>query len=88
MNYKHNQAFVTSFGQHLRKIRQDKGLSMRQLAAKAEIEYKQLSLIEHGEINTTISTTYALAEALEIPLKMLFDFPETASKSKTGNNKD
>lgn len=88
MNYKHNQAFVTSFGDHLRKVRQDKGMSMRQLAAKAEIEYKQLSLIEHGEINTTISTVFALAEALEIPLKDLFDLPGLSPKTKISRKKE
>lgn len=88
MNYKHNQVFVTSFGEHLRKVRQEKGLSMRQLASKAEIEYKQLSLIEHGEINTTISTVFALAEALEIPVKDLFDLPPSLVKTKISNKKD
>lgn len=88
MNYKHNQAFVTSFGEHLRKVRQEKGLSMRQLAAKAEIEYKQLSLIEHGEINTTISTAFALAEALEVTVKELFDIPGLYPKMKFTSKKD
>jgi transcriptional regulator with XRE-family HTH domain len=88
VNYKHNQAYVTSFGDHLRKVRQEKGLSMRQLAAKAEIEYKQLSLIEHGEINTTISTAFALAEALEIPVKDLFDLPAFSVKTKISKEKE
>ena len=47
---------------------------MRGLANEAEIEYSQLSKIERGVINTTISTVYALAQALDIPVKDFYDF--------------
>jgi transcriptional regulator with XRE-family HTH domain len=47
---------------------------MRQLAAEADMEYSQLSKIERGVINTTISTAHALSVALDIPEKILFDF--------------
>lgn len=47
---------------------------MRGLAKEADIEYSQLSKIERGAINTTISTVYALAQALNIPAKEFFDF--------------
>ncbi|MCS6283673.1 MAG: helix-turn-helix transcriptional regulator [Dolichospermum sp.] len=74
MNYKHNQPYCIAFGNQIRKYRQDKGLSMRQLAAEADMEYSQLSKIERGVINPTISTVHALAIALDIPEKVLFDF--------------
>ena len=65
----------------LRKVRQVKGLSMRQLAAEADMEYSQLSKIERGVINTTISTVHALAIALEVHERELYDFTISA-KSK------
>ena len=74
VNYKHNQQYCIAFGKQLRKCRQEKGLSMRQLAAEADMEYSQLSKIERGVINTTISTAHALSVALDIPEKILFDF--------------
>ncbi|MBS1917881.1 MAG: helix-turn-helix transcriptional regulator [Bacteroidetes bacterium] len=74
MNYKYNEAFCKAFGKQLRKLREEKGLSMRKLASEAEIEYSQLSKIERGVINTTISTVYTLAAALDIPTSDLFDF--------------
>jgi len=40
----------------------------------ADIEYSQLSRIEWGQINTTISTAYSIAEALEVPVSKLFEF--------------
>lgn len=41
---------------------------------QADMEYSQLSKIERGVINTTISTVHALAQALDVPEKDLFDF--------------
>lgn len=77
VNYKHSDKYCKAFGNHLRKVRQEKGLSMRKLAIQADMEYSQLSKIERGTINTTISTVYALAEALDINHSELFmfDFP-------------
>jgi transcriptional regulator with XRE-family HTH domain len=47
---------------------------MRQFAMIADIEYSQLSKIERGTTNPTISTVLALAVALEVPPTILFDF--------------
>lgn len=47
---------------------------MVELAFQAEIEYSQLSRIERGEINTSISVVNAIAKALNISPKDLFDF--------------
>jgi transcriptional regulator with XRE-family HTH domain len=47
---------------------------MERLAQISAIEYSQISDIELGKINTTISTVYLISKALEIPTKDLFDF--------------
>ena len=47
---------------------------MRYLADLADVNYTQISKIETGKINTTISTAYALAKALDITLEQLFKF--------------
>lgn len=47
---------------------------MRHTADLANIEYSQISKIEAGKINTTISTAYALSNALDVTLNKLFDF--------------
>ena len=74
MNYKYNEAYCKSFGDQLRKLRVTKGISMRKLALQADMEYSQLSKIERGVINTTISTVYTLSQALDIPVIEFFDF--------------
>ena len=55
-------------------MRVAQGISMRQFALQADMEYSQLSKIERGVINTTISTAHALATTLKVPVKSLFDF--------------
>lgn len=74
MNNIRDDHYLKSFGQHLRKVRKNKKISMEQLALSAGIEYSQIFDIEHGRINTTISTVNAIAKALDIPTKELFDF--------------
>ena len=86
MNYKHNERYCKAFGRQVRKIRLEKNLSMRELALQADMEYSQLSKIERGVINTTISTVYALSQALEIPVVDLFDFKFTETIHEETDN--
>lgn len=47
---------------------------MKHLADLANMEYSQVARIERGVVNTTISSAYAIALALEVSLDKLFDF--------------
>jgi len=47
---------------------------MEKLAQTAGLEYSQISDIELGKINTTISTVNLLAKTLGVATKDLFDF--------------
>jgi transcriptional regulator with XRE-family HTH domain len=66
--------FLKLFGERLRHLRKQKGLSQEALAHKADIPVSQIGRIERGEINTTISTANLLGEILEIKTKELFNF--------------
>ncbi len=74
MTKSRKQNHILAFGKNLRQLRKAKGLTMTQLANMCDIEYRQVSDIELGKINTTLATIYLLAEALEISPKDLFDF--------------
>lgn len=80
MNHKRNPEYCTAFGVNLRKLREAKGFGMREFALQADIEYSQLSKIERGVTNLTISTTLVLAEALEIHHHELFEFKFTSKR--------
>ena len=66
--------FIKAFGINVRQIRTDKGLSQEDLAYAADIPINQIGRIERGEVNTTISTILAIAQALKIHHKELLDF--------------
>lgn len=76
-----NEKVIKAFGKNLRTLRKNKKLSIEQLAYDANLEYSQVARIERGEINTTISSAYALADALEISLSSLFNFELPSKKS-------
>ncbi|HEY5981773.1 MAG TPA: XRE family transcriptional regulator [Microlunatus sp.] len=58
-------------GERLRAARHRRGLSVGALADKAGIGKGSLSEVENGVRNPTLSTLYALAGALELPLSSL-----------------
>ncbi|MDP2413841.1 helix-turn-helix domain-containing protein [Daejeonella sp.] len=74
MNGSRNNEYITAFGNNLRALRKAKGLSMEKLAQEAGIEYSQVSDIELGKINTTVSTICLLSKGLGVSPKDLFDF--------------
>jgi transcriptional regulator with XRE-family HTH domain len=61
-----------AFGQVLRALRRDAGLSQEQLAFAAEIERNFVSLIERGINQPSIRVIFKLAQALGLaPSKMI-----------------
>ncbi len=74
----YNKAYIEAFGKNLKRLRESKNLSQRELEDLAKISFSQIGRIERGEQNASISTLYALAKALEVPpAKLLtFDFRE------------
>jgi len=74
VNNKYSDDYCKAFGAHLRKLREKKGIGMRQFALIADMEYSQLSKIERGVTNPTILTVLAIAAALEVPHTELYDF--------------
>lgn len=69
-----NYEAIKAFGQRVRNLRTSKKLSQEELANLAEIPLSQVGRIERGEVNVTISTIYALANALENPISELFNY--------------
>lgn len=69
-----DEDYLKKFGEHLRKIRLEKGMSQEALAIESNIPISQIGRIERGEINTTISTVKVISKALNISPNQLFDF--------------
>jgi transcriptional regulator with XRE-family HTH domain len=72
-------SLTEAFGAHIRRLRLERGYSMRGFANLADVEYSQIVKIETGVSAPNLLTAYKLAEALEISLKQLFDFKYASS---------
>lgn len=66
--------FLKSFGKNLKKIREKKGVSLRELAASCNVDHSNIGKIEKGEFNITLLTILELSKGLEIHPKKLLDF--------------
>ena len=62
------------FAVHLKKLREEKELSIRELAIRSNLEYSQVQRIEKGKVNIALTTLLALADGLDIaPGELLKD---------------
>jgi transcriptional regulator with XRE-family HTH domain len=68
-----NQKAITAFGKKVKALRKSKGFSQYNLAFEANIDRSQVIAIENGTGNPTISTIYALAEALKVKPRELLE---------------
>lgn len=68
------------FGQRLREQRQNQGLTMEQLAEKANLSTNFIGAIERGLKEPSLSTLISILNALDIPADVLLrDYVGTAS---------
>lgn len=69
-----NKRLLHQFGKHLKKLRTERALSQEELANDADIPINQIGRIERGEVNCSLSTLSAIAEAMGMPVSKLLDF--------------
>lgn len=62
------------FAENLKELREKKGISIRELSLRANLEYSQVQRIEKGKVNLSLSTIIALAEGLDLHPRRLLDF--------------
>jgi transcriptional regulator with XRE-family HTH domain len=65
---------LKNFGKHLKKMREERQFSQESLAYEAELSISQISRIERGVINTSLSQLISIANSLKIELRELVDF--------------
>jgi transcriptional regulator with XRE-family HTH domain len=64
--------FLKEFGVYLREFREELGLTQKQVADKMNVEVMQISRIERGIVNTSISMIKKIAECYDVPIYDLF----------------
>jgi transcriptional regulator with XRE-family HTH domain len=74
VGYAKHQKFISALGQRVRELRLAKGLSQEDLANACGFEISQISRIELGKINTSVSHVVYICEALKVPVSELMNF--------------
>ena len=65
---------IGAFAVQLKRIRLREGFTQSQLAFESGLSLSQIARIETARINPTLSTIFALARTLNVPLPDLFNF--------------
>ena len=73
MDKSSEKEFLAKFGQNLRKLREQKGYTQEELANELDIEISQISRIERGVINTSVSLVKSIVDCLQIKANELFN---------------
>ena len=66
MKYHRNDTAIILLGKRIKKLRISQGISQSQLAFECGIRINQIGRIERGEINTSITSIFAIAKALHV----------------------
>jgi len=73
VRYLRDDRFVKAVGKRVRQLRLQRNISQAQLAADCDIEISQVSRIERGVINTSLSQINNIAKNLKVHPKDLLD---------------
>lgn len=63
---------LIEFGEKVRQIRKEKGLSQEELSFKADLHRTYIGMIERAEKNITLTNIEKIAKALDVDIKNLF----------------
>lgn len=65
------QDLQKAFGERVRKLRLERGLSQEKFAFKIGIHRTYIGMVERAERNVTLSTVYKIAQALDMTISEL-----------------
>jgi len=74
------QEILIKFGERVREIRKEKGLSQEELAHKADLHRTYIGMIERAEKNITLLNIEKIANALVIRINDLFNDTDRIKK--------
>jgi transcriptional regulator with XRE-family HTH domain len=72
MAKKHNQQIQQHFGERVRELRKEKGLSQEALALACDLDRTYIGGVERGERNISLLNIQKIADALDVPARELF----------------
>lgn len=81
-----NTSIATEFGQILRKLRKEAGLTQEKLGMEAGLQRNYVSSLELGEKQPSLSSVFKLAQALKIEASSLIRLVEMNIKNSPKND--
>ena len=69
---KSNSDILIKFGNTIRKLRKEEGISQEELAYRADLHRTYIGMIERAEKNITLLNIEKLAKALDVSITDLF----------------
>ena len=63
---------LIAFGDRVRELRKEKGISQEELSYKADLHRTYIGMIERAEKNITLTNIEKIAKALDVDIKKLF----------------
>lgn len=60
-------------GKRIRHLRRAKGMTQEELAFESKIDYSYVNEIEAGKRNPSVERVHAIAKALDVSIKELFE---------------
>lgn len=72
--------FSLGFGNRLRKVREARNLSLRDLSDRVGVEFAQISRYERGQALPNVETLLSLSDALEVDVNILLRGERTDSR--------
>lgn len=67
-----NREFFKHVGQNIRKVRNERGLYLRDVGELANIHFGHLSEMENGHYDSKLSTLKKIADVLECDIRRFF----------------
>lgn len=74
INHFRDERAIAEFGKRVRALRMEKKMTIEEFANSVDLHVTQLSRIERGETNVTISYIFRLAKIFKISASELIDF--------------
>jgi len=78
---------MDQLGRRLKAIRQQAGVSLRELARQADVSPSLVSQIENGKSQPSVATLYAFSRLLNVSVDELFEDESTATPVGAGRNR-
>lgn len=66
-----NEKAISTLAANIRKYRQERNMTIQELANMLDVDYSQISRMERGIVNANVSIIFDIAKALEIEANQL-----------------